>query len=195
MGLPAGRARPPCVPTRASRATSGERLSYIDQRVSTGVDVHKETYTVTCVCHKHIVNRATVTADPAGLVASVWPWFPAATLSSVDAAGFSAFVRHRALTTAGITNMVVTPASVAVAANEKVETDRRDAKTLAIALADGRVRGLSVPTAAEELARLLPNPRAACRTPRHHGPANHSHAASMSCPSRAGRNRLAREAP
>jgi transposase len=47
-------------------------------------------------------------------------------------------VVHRVLTTAGITNLVVNPASVAVAANEKVKTDRRDATRLARDLADGR---------------------------------------------------------
>ena len=56
--------------------------------------------------------------------------------------------------------MVVNPASVAVAANASVKTDRRDAKRLAIDLADGRLRGIAVPTEAEELARLLPRTRA-----------------------------------
>src|SRR6516164_11694384 len=87
-------------------------------------------------------------------------WLPGATLSSASEAGFSGFVLHRALTTAGITNLVVNPASVAVAANDRVKTDRRDAKKLAIDLADGRLRGISIPTEAEELARLLPRPRA-----------------------------------
>jgi transposase len=60
----------------------------------------------------------------------------------------------------GITNIVVNPASIAVAANDKVKTDRRDSKRLARDLADGRVRGIYVPTEAEELARLLPRTRA-----------------------------------
>lgn len=56
--------------------------------------------------------------------------------------------------------LVVNPASVAVAANDKVKTDRRDAKQLARDLADGRLRSLDVPTTAEELTRLLPRTRA-----------------------------------
>jgi len=87
---------------------------------------------VTCVCHTQIVKTATVQAEPAGLAASWLRWFPGATLYAAYEAGFSAFVLHRALTTAGITNIVVNPASVAVAAHEKVKTDRRDAKKLAI---------------------------------------------------------------
>jgi transposase len=86
--------------------------------------------------------------------------FPGARLFSAYEAGFSGFVLHRALTTAGITNIVVNPASVAVAVNDKVKTDRRDAKKLARDLADGRLCGIYVPTEAEERARLLPRTRA-----------------------------------
>lgn len=137
-----------------------QRLSYIGERVYVGVDVHKETYTVPCVCQRQIVKTATVQADPARFAVSLLRWFPGATLSSAYEAGFAAFVLHRALTTTGITNLVVNPASIAVAANEKGKPDRRDAKKLAMALADGRLRGISVPTEAEELARLLPSTRA-----------------------------------
>jgi len=136
-----------------------QRISYCGRIVYVGIDVHKETYTVTCVCNKQIVKTATVQADPAALAASLPRWFPGATLYSVYEAGFSAFVLHRVLTKAGITNLIVNPASVAVAANDKVKTDRRDSKKLAIDLADGRLRGIYVPTEAEELARLLPRTR------------------------------------
>ena len=137
-----------------------QRRFYAGVCVYVGVDVHKDTYTVTCVCHKQIVKTATVQAEPTGLAASLLRWFPGATLYSAYEAGFSAFVLHRVLTTAGITHIVVNPASIAVAANDKVKTDRRDAKKLAIDLADGRLRGIYIPTEAEELARLLPRTRA-----------------------------------
>jgi transposase len=137
-----------------------QRLTYSGRIVYVGIDVHKDTYAVTCVCDKKIVKTATVQADPAGLAASLQRWFPDAMLSTVYEAGFSAFVLHRALIKAGILNIVVNPASVAVAANDKVKTDRRDSKKLAIDLADSRLRGIYVPTEAEELARLLPRTRA-----------------------------------
>ena len=137
-----------------------QRRSYAGQHVYVGIDVHKDTYTVTCVHHQCIVKRATVQADPAGLAASLPRWFPGATLLSAYEAGFSAFVLPRALRQAGITNIVVNPASIAVAANDKVKTDRRDAKKLAFDLADGRLRGIYVPTEQEELSRLLPRTRA-----------------------------------
>jgi len=125
-----------------------------------GIDVHKETYTVPCVCYTQIVKTATVPAAPASLAASVLRWCPGATRTSAYEAGFSAFVWHRALTQVGITNIVVHPASIAVAAQEKVKTDRRDSKRLARDLADGRWRGIYVPTDAEARARLLPRTRA-----------------------------------
>jgi transposase len=128
--------------------------------VYVGIDVHKATYAVACVCQRRMVKTATVPAAPARFAASVLRWFPGATLASASEAGFSGFVLHRALTTAGLTNLVVNPASVAVAANDRVKTDRRDAKKLALELADGRFRGISIPTEAEELARLLPRTRA-----------------------------------
>src|SRR6516165_4530558 len=137
-----------------------QRIPYCGRIVYVGIDVHKETYTVTCVCNKQIVKTVTMQADPAALAASLPRRFPGATLYAVYEAGFSAFVLHRVLTKADITNIIVNPASVAVAANDKVKTDRRDSKRLAIDLADGRLRGISVPTEAEELARLLPRTRA-----------------------------------
>ena len=115
---------------------------------------------MTCVCQRRIVKTAPVPADPTRLAVSVPRGVPGATLSAAYEAGFSGFVLHRALTQAGITNIVVHPASIAVAANDKVTTDRHAAKQRAMDLADGRLRGISIPTAAEELARLLPRTRA-----------------------------------
>ena len=95
------------------------RLSYTGQRVYVGIDVHKATYAVTCVCQRRIVKSATVPADPGRLAESLPRWFPGATLLSAYEAGFSGFVLHRVLAAAGITNIVVNPASVAVAANDR----------------------------------------------------------------------------
>jgi transposase len=137
-----------------------EQRSYTGEHIYVGVDVHKNTSTVTCVCQRQMVQTAPVPADPARLAESLSRWFPGALLSSAYEAGCSGVVWHRALPTAGGTNRVVHPASVAVAAHERVKTDRRDSKRLAIDLADGRLRGIAVPTEAEELARLLPRTRA-----------------------------------
>ena len=85
---------------------------------------------------------------------------PGASIFSASEAGCAGFVWHRVLTPAGLPTIVVHPASVAVAAHEKVKTERRAAKKLARDLADGRLGGISIPTEAAELARLLPRTRA-----------------------------------
>jgi transposase len=115
---------------------------------------------VTCLWQRPMVKTATVPADPVCLAESVPRWCPGASLFSAYEAGFSGFVFPRALTTAGLTTIVVNPASVAVAANEKGKTARRDATRGARDLADGCLRGIYVPTDAEDLARLLPRTRA-----------------------------------
>src|SRR4029434_5365405 len=84
-----------------------QRISYAGERVYVGVDVHKETYTVTCVCHKQRVKTATVPAEPASLAASLLRWFSGATLASAYEAGFSAFVLHPALTPSEIIKLRV----------------------------------------------------------------------------------------
>ena len=78
-----------------------QRMAYTGERVYVGIDVHKATYTVICVCQRQLVKTATVPADPASLAVSLPRWFPGATLSSAYEAGFSGFVLHRALTPSG----------------------------------------------------------------------------------------------
>jgi hypothetical protein len=75
-----------------------EQRSYTGEYIYVGVDVHKDMYTVTCVCQRQIVKTATVPADPARLAESLARWFRGATLSSAYEAGFSGFVLHRPLT-------------------------------------------------------------------------------------------------
>src|SRR5262245_30185095 len=145
---------------------SEQRLTPDGERIDVGIDVHKETYTVSCLCQRQMVKTATVPADPVRLAESLARWLPGASIFAAYEAGFAGVALHRVRTTAGITNLGVNPASVAVAANDKVTTERRDAKKRARDLADGRLRGISVPSAAEELARLLPRTRAQLVAPR-----------------------------
>ena len=137
-----------------------QRISSAGERVYVGGDGHKATSTVTCVCHTQRVKTATVPAEPASLAASVLRWFPGATRAAASEAGFAALVWPRARPQVGSTNLVVQPASMAVAAHDKVKTDRRDSKRLAMDWAEGRWRGLASPTEAAERARLLPSTRA-----------------------------------
>jgi transposase len=106
------------------------------------------------------VKTATVKANPDALARSLSNWFSGSKrLSTVYEAGFSGFVLHRKLVAANIENIVVNPASIAVAANDKVKTDLRDSKKMAAELSDQRLRGIYIPDLDQELDRLLPRTR------------------------------------
>jgi transposase len=80
---------------------------------------------------------------------------PGASLASAYAAGFGGFGLHRTLWAHDIHNIVVPPASIEVAARDRVKTDKRDSAQIAEQLAAGRLHGLRVPSEAEEQKRLL----------------------------------------
>lgn len=139
--------------------TSSKMISYSGKDVYVGIDVHKETYSVTCIVDKQIVKKATVKAEPNTFAKSLKNWFEGANIYSAYEAGFSAFVLHRALISVGIVNIVVNPASIPVAANDKVKTDLRDSKKIASELSVERLKGIYVPSLNEEMSRLLQRTR------------------------------------
>src|SRR5215831_17758820 len=147
------------------------RLSYTGERVYVGIDVHKATYTVVCVCQRRIVKTATVPADPAQFAASVLRWFPGATLASAYEAGFSGFVLHRVLTTAGLTNLVVNPASVAVAANDRVQNGSPGRQETGPGAGGRALTWHPYPHGSRGTGPAPPtHPCTDCRAPRHAGP-------------------------
>lgn len=136
-----------------------KKMSYVGKEVYAGMDVHKKTYSVTIICEGEIVKRDTMRADPKGIVHYLKKHFEGAKIHSVYEAGFCGFVLHRLLVAGGIDNIVVNPASIEVAANDKVKTDKRDSKKQAEQLSRGSLTGIYIPTEAEELARVLTRTR------------------------------------
>ena len=72
-----------------------EKISYHGRKVYVGIDVHKETYSVTCICEKVVVKKATLAADPADLGRSLLKWFKDAKVYSAYEAGFSGIQQRR----------------------------------------------------------------------------------------------------
>ena len=138
---------------------NNKTISNTGKIVYIGIDAHKETYSVACIVDNVIVKKASTIADPTGLARSLRSWFEGATIHSAYEASYFGLVLHRALTQAGINNIVVNAASIKVAANDRVKTDKRDAKKIASALSKGDLVGIHIPTADEELSRLLPRTR------------------------------------
>lgn len=136
-----------------------QKMSYAGKEVYLGVDVHKKTYSVTGICEGVVVKRDTMRASPEALVNYLRKHFEGSKIHSVYEAGFCGFGLHRVLLGSGVDNMVVNPASIEVAANDKVKTDRRDSRKMAEQLYRGALKGIYIPTEAEELARVLTRTR------------------------------------
>ena len=128
--------------------------------VFVGIDVHKSTYSVCTVVEGRICKRVRMPANPHDLVKWLKKGFSGSEIKSAYEAGFAGFNLHRVLDAAGISNIVVNPASIPIAANDRVKTDKRDAEKIAGELSRGGLKGIYVPSLKAELARLLPRTRA-----------------------------------
>ena len=130
-------------------------VNYTGKNVFLGIDVHKKTYSVTTICEKSVVKKATMKADPQGLINFCNKYFPGAQVFSAYEAGFSGFHLHRILTRHGIKNIVIHAAGIESAINNRAKTDVRDSQKIASLLADGRLRGIRVPNEEREDKRAL----------------------------------------
>lgn len=122
---------------------------YTSQAVYVGIDVHKNSYSVTAVCNKQVVKKDRLSADPALLARYCKNKFKDAKIFTAYEAGFCGFSLHRILTSMGIDNQVVHPAGIEVA-RDRVKNDKRDSEKISIQLAEGRLKGIHVPTAEKE---------------------------------------------
>jgi transposase len=138
--------------------TASENI-YAGKEVFVGIDVHKKTYSVVVQVDGVCVKEWTTAASPQALAEQLLKFFAGASIHSAYEAGFSGFVLHRELVKYGIDNIVVHAAAVEVAANNRVKTDKRDAQKIAIQLESKRLKGIRVPSEAEEQRRLLSRTR------------------------------------
>jgi transposase len=135
------------------------RMSYKGKTVCVGIDVHKKTYSVVAVVEGEVVKKWRTPANSVTLADQLRRYFLEAKIKTVYEAGFSGFVLHRDLEKAGIESIVVNPASIEVAVNNRVKTDKRDALKMATLLEAGRLKGIRIPTEEEEQGRLLTRTR------------------------------------
>lgn len=131
------------------------RNNYTGKTVFMGIDVHKKTYCCVSVCDNEVVKRDTIQSCPEGLVSYMHKFFPGAKIKSAYEAGFSGFHLHRHLIQNGIDNIVVHPASIEVSSRDRVKTDKRDAKKIAVQLSAHRLRGIFVPSIKQEAQRSI----------------------------------------
>jgi transposase len=138
---------------------SKTKLNVVGKKVYVGIDVHKKTFTATAIGDGVIVKCWTMKADGAELAMSLKKWFKGCEIHTAYEAGFSGFGLHRILCGEGIKNIIVNPASIEVAANDKKKNDQRDSKKISEQLSVGRLKGIYIPTESEELNRQLSRTR------------------------------------
>jgi transposase len=131
------------------------KMDYTGKIIYMGIDVHKKTYCCVTVCENEVVKKDTLPANPEDLLNYMNKFFSGAKINSAYEAGFSGFHLHRFLIQNGINNIVVHPASIEVSSRDRVKTDKRDAKKIAVQLSAQRLRGIHVPSEEQEAKRAV----------------------------------------
>lgn len=123
---------------------------YTSKTVYIGIDVHKQSYSVTAVCDKQIVKKDRLQANPKLLADYCNNKFKGAKIYTAYEAGFCGFSLHRSLINQGIDNRIIHAAGIEVAVRERVKNDRRDSEKISVQLSEGRLRGIHIPTIERE---------------------------------------------
>lgn len=127
-----------------------------------GLDVHAATITAAAVLPGGELKRLGTFANaPAAIAERVALWGDPTQLSVAYEAGPCGYVLARHLAQLGVACQVVAPALIPRKPGDRVKTDRRDAETLAVALAKDLVTAVPIPTPAQEALRALSRAREA----------------------------------
>lgn len=136
-------------------------LDHFGKHVYVGIDVHRKTYTITALADHfpYPYKVGGIAADPDRFIDWLKKRFLGAEIHTAYEAGFSGFVLHRKLKTAGIDSIVVNPGSIEVAVGNHVKTDKRDSAKIAEHLYQKRIGGIHIPSKALEEARQITRTR------------------------------------
>lgn len=133
-----------------------KKLSFINQDVFVGLDVHKKTWAVTIRIGGTVAKKFVMDSDSKTLAAHLKTNYPGGNYYSVYEAGFSGYWIDRDLKELGINNIVVNPADVPTSNKEKVQkSDSIDSGKLARELSNNKLVGIYVPTEQAEALRVL----------------------------------------
>jgi transposase len=127
---------------------------YTGKTIYVGIDVHKDSYSVTVLCDGDLIKRDKILAVPEILLEYIKK-FKGANVKSAYEAGFSGFYLHRFLISKGISNIVVHAASIEISSRDSVKTDKRDSLKIATQLAANRLSCVYIPTEEREDKRNL----------------------------------------
>ncbi len=128
--------------------------NYTGKTIFVGLDVHKNSYSVSVICDGVVVKRDKILADPKILLIYLSK-FKGATIFSAYEAGFCGLHLHRFLIRNGIHNIVVNPGSIEVSTRDAVKTDKRDSLKIALHLSMGKLSCIYIPSEEREDKRHL----------------------------------------
>jgi transposase len=124
-----------------------------DTTVFVGLDVHKDSITVACVDAVHdaaVIDLGTVGTQQYAVDRLLKKLSGRGRLKLVYEAGPCGFWLHRYLTGKGLDYVVAAPSLIPQKPGDRIKTDRRDARNLALSLRAGTLSTVHVPTPDQE---------------------------------------------
>ena len=120
-------------------------VSFKNQTVFVGIDVHKKQWTVT-IRHCGLAQKTfSMDPEPEKLADYLKRNYPDAEYRSVYEAGFCGFEAHRALCKLGVQNIVINPADVPTSGKEREKkNDSCDSRKLARELENGSLEPIYI---------------------------------------------------
>ena len=130
-------------------------VTYNNQEVFVGIDVHRNKYAVSAVVKGTHVDNFTYNGDEESFINMLKSRYSdARAVKSCYEAGFSGYGLFRRLSYIGWDCIVVHPGLVSVTSMKR-KTDKRDAKQMAYQLYSGMLKGIHIPSKEEEDERRL----------------------------------------
>lgn len=127
-----------------------------DSTLFVGLDVHKDSITVACIgssASDPVIDVGTIGTQQYAIDRLMAKLSGRGTLQFVYEAGPCGFWLHRYLRSKGQICTVTAPSLIARCPGDRIKTDRRDARNLALGLRAGTLGAVHVPTPAQEAFR------------------------------------------
>lgn len=126
--------------------TQSKKISFRNQKLFIGLDVHKKSWTVTIRLEKLELKTFTMNPSPDELKKHMIKHYPEGKYFSVYEAGYCGYWIHRKLLELGIENILVSPSSIPTSPKERMtNNDNIDSRKLARELSSGNLKGIYVP--------------------------------------------------
>jgi len=137
--------------------TQDNTLSFKNQDLYIGIDVHKKQWTI-CITHMNrmILKKTTIDPEAKTLVTFLNRRYPDGNYNAVYEAGFSGFQAARELKELGVNCIVTHPADIPTRQKERInKNDRTDARKLSRSLYNHQLDGIFIPEKISEEYRYL----------------------------------------